>query len=57
MLYHGRRLNAEEAKTAGLVNEIIERSSFLEVLMLQVRSMAAQSSQVKSNNFFKIKYL
>lgn len=47
MLYHGRRLNAEEAKTAGLVNEIIERSSFLDVLVLQVRSMAAQSSQVK----------
>ena len=57
MLYYGRRLNAEEAKTAGLVNEIIERSSFLEVLVLQVRSMAAQSSQVKSNNFFKMKYL
>lgn len=47
MLYHGRRLNAEEAKTAGLINEVIGmRSSFLEVLIPQVRSMAAQSSQV-----------
>lgn len=45
MLYEGRRLTAEEAKTAGLVNDVLWRSDFREVLMPRVQAIATQSSQ------------
>jgi len=46
MLYEGRRLTAEDAKTTGLVNDVLGPWHFQELLMPRVLSIANQSSQV-----------